>query len=61
MILENCIDTNCGLSQNPNILDERIKLLFSNEEDIYIGARVIQCLSEAYLERLNQSDKEAKT
>jgi hypothetical protein len=59
MILENCIDTSCGLSQNPNNLDARIKLLFSNEEDIYIGTRVIQCLSEAYLERLKQSDMEA--
>ena len=46
----------------PDILDARVvRITFAHEEDTGLKSRIIQSLSETYLERLKQSDKEVQT
>lgn len=46
----------------PHTLGARVvRITFSHDEDTDLKSRITQCLSETYLERLEQSDKEVQT
>jgi hypothetical protein len=46
----------------PHMLGARVtRITFAHKEDSGLKSRITQCLSETYLERLKQSDKEVQT
>jgi hypothetical protein len=46
----------------PHMLGARVvRITFAHEEESGLKSRITQCLSETYLERLKQSDKEVQT
>jgi hypothetical protein len=60
--LENSIEKDKAKQPIPKMLEARVvRVTFAHKEDAGLKSRIIQCLSEAYLERLKQSDKEAQT
>lgn len=62
MNLENCKAHRKTSKPMPHTLGARVvRVTFSHKEDSGLKSRITRCLSETYLERLKQSDKEVQT